>query len=359
MTVRKHLKYRLFRGNDTSFPSAKEEHKIVITFTDENDVDALDAFGVNHATYGTVVGYMSKEFEYEAHGNYSDVWGNVLPSSMWSKPLEELTQRNLTNYGYMSKKIFTHGDSPTISISFRCWAGDDESPGYSDFVKGAINNPVEVGNALINATLPRVSENKNAILGPTVTKEMLEFGTKAIPNAAMAAGKAIVNVGEGEWKKALQNVRELVNKFTSKKPPVCRVSIGNIFEKSFMVVKDVSMKLSKEYFAKGVPLYGDFNVTFQSLFAGTVLGTANVRDPAQELIFGSGLNSKVGSTRVTFDDSAPDISPVVNQIGNSVQQIATQKKDSSFMKPESTRVAPKTPTTVDFGNFSFSQISIF
>ena len=39
-----------------------------------------------------------------------------------------------------------------------------------------------------------------------------------------------------------------------------------------MVVTSVDVKFSKEYTASGVPLYGDFSITLQSLFSGSVLG---------------------------------------------------------------------------------------
>ena len=55
-----------------NFPSAAKEVKVEITFKDEQ---GTDLFGLNNRkTFGTVEGYLSKEFEYTSTGNYVNIF---------------------------------------------------------------------------------------------------------------------------------------------------------------------------------------------------------------------------------------------------------------------------------------------
>lgn len=324
-------------GSKSSFPVAKDEHKITIEFTDENDADVFSPDKRNN--YGYIVGYLSKEFEYEAHGNYSDIFNVSKADGLLMKAFEEIAQRDIANYGILTKKIFTHGDSPTISIDFRCWAGDAESDARSNLSE--FYSPVSIGNALINATLPRIENNDNILVaGPTVTTELVKAGLDVVPNILKNGAGIIGGASQGDLNQIKQSARDLMGNFTSKKPPVCRLTIGNIFKKSFMVVKDVSMKLSKEYYDVGIPLYGDFSVTFQSLFAGSVLGTADKIADDKEMMFGSGLNFSSRNTRVTFDDGSQQSSPS-NMQANQKNAPGQGEVRGSFNSPSSTFVAPK------------------
>lgn len=51
-----------------------------------------------------------------------------------------------------------------------------------------------------------------------------------------------------------------------------------------MVIKNVDVTFSKEYFRPGIPLYADFTVTIESLF-----NSSNQEDPEKQNIFGTGL----------------------------------------------------------------------
>lgn len=333
--------FRLYNtpGSNSNFPDAKKEHKVTITFTDENDITST---ATDFKTYGTIIGYLSKEFEYEAHGNYSDIFNVSKSDSLMMKAFEEIAQRDVANYGVLTKKIFTHGDSPTISIEFRCWAGDSESDAQSNLSE--FYSPVAIGNALINATLPRVENNNNILVqGGTVTTELVGIVKNTILDTAKNLEGAAVNFVAGDFENSVQNLKNTFNNFLSKKPPVCRVSIGNIFDKSFMVVKDVSMKLSKEYWGEGIPLYGDFSVTFQSLFAGSVLGTKGSIDLNKESMFGSGLNAKMKKTRVTFDDNNVQQNTPSNVQANQKNAPSSGEVRGSFNSPSTTYVASKTP----------------
>lgn len=312
--------YRIFSQNSSkSFPKAAIEHVIQITFKDEAFLSDLNGGNV----YGTLVGFLNNEFEYSAKGNYTDVFGVTKIDSQLLKIVEDTVQRNIGNYGILTKKMYTNGESPTLTVNFRCWAANSEyAPSYAgsqineknDRVnKDAISNPAIVANALINATMPRV-ESSSILMTKNVPETLIAFakatGDVLSQIPAVAAGQTLINggsVSEAISKAYDTNfigtTVEKLGAFLSKKPPVCLVKIGNIFEKDMMVVASVEVKFSKEYHEPGVPLYGDFNVTLQSLYTGSVNDAMGNTNDKQERIFGSGLNSKQGS-RVTFDDRA-------------------------------------------------------
>ncbi len=302
-----------------NFPQAADELKIEITFVDEN---GMDLFGLlnDGKTFGTIVGYMNKEFEYTAVGNYTNLFNVNKPDSQFLKILEDESQRNLANYGYLTKKMYTNGESPSIDLSFRCYSGDSEKS-----AKYKTNDPVQVANALINATLPRVG--KDGILNFTSLSN--------IPDSNNPVGKLFNTIGttlktsyegyrsslkyiSGDKEEATGDAENASSEFTdsyvdlwnsikeidlkdlvSKKPPVCNVKIGNFFEKEMMVIKQVSVKFSKEFRGIGLPLYGDFDVTLQSLFNSATLETGT--DAKTEKIFGSGLNRTGSKSRVSFE----------------------------------------------------------
>ena len=305
-----------------NFPSAAKEVKVEITFKDEQ---GTDLFGLNNKkTFGTVEGYLSKEFEYTSTGNYVNIFDDKFGDSLLYKVIEDESQRNIMNHGYLTKKMYKNGDSPTIDISFRCYGGDYlENP--ANYNK--INHPIAVANALINATLPRVGEDavmnftdlshtkigevatnilKTSVAGVKNIGSLISFpGSKTLDEANKESNAAvdeatisIIKNGSSMWDyvKSLQ-----VSDLVSKKPPVCLLKIGNIFEKDMMVVKTVSVKISKEFISEGLPLYVDIDVSFQSLFNSATLQSKSGSTSNNEKIFGSGLNIKGTTSRVSFD----------------------------------------------------------
>lgn len=302
------------RSNGSShFPKAADEVKVEITFKDQDK------------TFGTVVGYLSKEFEYNATGNYTNIFEDKFGDSLLYRLIEDESQRNIMNYGYLTKKMYKNGDSPIIDISFRCYGGEMKSRHSSHY--NQIEHPIAIANALVNATLPRVGENASLnftdlndtdvgksiysvantfIKGTAAAGSLISIpGTESPEQASQEADKAvdeatlnIVNAGMkiGSTLKSLK-----LSDLVSKKPPVCLVKIGNFFEKDMMVVKSVSVKISKEFISKGLPLYADFDVSLQSLFNSATMQSDPNSMNNNEKIFGSGLNSKSSSARVSFD----------------------------------------------------------
>lgn len=301
-----------------NFPKAADELRVEITFTDENGMKLL-GFNNSGKTFGTVIGYLSKEFEYTANGNYTNIFNPAKPDSLLLKLLEDESQRNLMNYGYLTKKMYVNGDSPSIDISFRCFSTDSskDDPDNRQASYKNICNPVSVANALINATLPRVG--KNALLNFTSINDAAKNTANGvgkffngiidsyknaqnlsdIPGATLdAAGNVVVNSFD-----FLKDLR--IDNLTSKKPPVCNVKIGNFFRKDMMVVKTVSVKFSKEFSGEGVPLYAEFDLTLQSLFNSASLESDS--QDRDERVFGSGLNLTNSKNRVSFDEPKPKL----------------------------------------------------
>ena len=337
-------------GRDRNFPKAAEELKVEITLIDEQGASLFGLLNTGKV-FGTVVGYLSKEFEYNATGNYSNIFDVKCNNSLLGKILEDEVQGNIANYGYLTKKMYHNGDSPTIDISFRCYAGA-ASPKYSLNPTEGMVNPVQIANVLINATLPRVG--KNGLLNFTSLSTLKDSNTpignalKSFSpdsnglNAASTAGD-VVNAGVktvGGVFDAVSNVK--LSDLISKKPPVCNVKIGNIFEKSMMVVKTVSVKFSKEFLREGVPLYADFDVTLQSLFNSSTL--ENGTDSNTEKIFGSGLNGNTSKgSRVSFDYSTE--SPTIAEVQNKLPTNADVRRGVANSAPGDT-----TKNTADIYN---------
>lgn len=334
----------------TNFPAATNEHRIKIIFKDESAIRS--ALQPTTGDYGTIIGYLSKEFEYSSKGNYTNVFNTTGSDSLLLKVAEDATQRTLipVDYGFLTKKMFTHGESPTISVEFRCWAGESSYTG-SEIKKidnknqrvatDEKNNPVVIANALINATLPRIT-SKAALLNSNVT----DAGGKAIravADAGVDLTKFVVNglpitqfykaatggSGGEDLKNAGTNVLNDLSSWFSKKPPVCHVIIGNIFSKDMMVVLSVDVKFSKEYVSEGVPLYADFNVTFQSLFSGSSIEDGEIGSQTmKERMFGSGFNHNK-NTRVTFNDAEITTQDFKNMLKNAKQGVIEGATDFS------------------------------
>lgn len=309
--------FSIYNSSNRNFPKAVEELKVEITLVDEAGSSLFGLLNTGKV-FGTVVGYLSKEFEYNATGNYTNVFDVKANTSQFGKILEDEAQGNIANYGYLTKKMYHNGDSPTIDISFRCYAGAETDTYNVKPLQGMVN-PVQIANVLINATLPRAG--KAGLLNFTSLHALSEspspLGAAVKPVVAginamstTATGESVLGAVVGASIDAIQAIRNTkVSDLISKKPPVCNVKIGNIFEKSMMVIKTVSVKFSKEFMDVGVPLYADFDVTFQSLFNSSTL--ENGTDSNIEKIFGSGLNGANGrNTRVSFDYDKPVEQPI-------------------------------------------------
>lgn len=308
-------KFQLFsQDGNTSLnkPKAAEEHKIEIAFHNQNNILTIG----DTPMLGYVVGYMTNEFSYSSTGNYKNVWDIVWSGdSMPAKLLSDESQKNFFNYGYATKKMFSNGESPSINISFTCYAGDDTGTNtYSmDRLKTmSVNNPIYIAQLLIAATLPQVATN-NAFLetnlvgaaGGTATavgnviKTIVPAGKKFLEDTA--AGKPL----DGAVDSVKMMATSLGDAITSNKPPVCNLKIGNIFEKDMMVIRKVDAVMSKEYLSPGVPLYGKFDVTLESLFNAANL--FHGEDLKKEKIFGTGLKINNGPSRVSFQNISPNV----------------------------------------------------
>lgn len=331
-------------GRDRNFPKAAEELKVEITLIDEQGASLFGLLNTGKV-FGTVVGYLSKEFEYNATGNYSNIFDVKSNNSLLGKILEDEVQGNIANYGYLTKKMYHNGDSPTIDISFRCYAGALTDT-YSTSPKQGMINPVQIANVLINATLPRVGKqgilNFTSINAAADSKSPLGATLKPVANSIKSLENNgswgdVVNAGVAGVMDAWDTIKSTkITDLISKKPPVCNVKIGNIFEKSMMVVKTVSVKFSKEFLREGVPLYADFDVTLQSLFNSSTL--ENGTDSNTEKIFGSGLNGNTSKgSRVSFDyETPPEQQIPINQ--TVVTSTATMNRTAGAGDPH--QIAP-------------------
>ena len=70
-------------------------------------------------------------------------------------------------------------------------------------------------------------------------------------------------------------------------------------------------------------MYGDFSITLQSLFSGSVLGDMTGMNTDLERTFGSGFNGK-SSNRVTFDDERATEQDIKTAVGNFKSAISSE-----------------------------------
>lgn len=321
--------YNRSSGTTSNFPKAAQELKVEIEFIDESVPEALGIGGMTDGSLGKVVGYLSKKFEYDATGNYSNIFNvQSFSDSIGWNFLKDETQRNFANYGYLTKKVYNQGFSPTLTIDFRCYAGDDDHTAYyKSSISDPMKNPIAIANALVNATLPRVGKNALFNFTSVVDKTAIKKGLKTLGAVGELAYNGYKELGmvatgntnldenqklQAQTTKVDSETRNLINNLTSRKPPTCNVKVGNIFQKDMMVVKQVHVELSMEYLAAGVPLYGDFSVTLESLFNAAVLETGS--KDSDDRLFGSGLNFNTDSTknRVSFDVGNKDVPSPIN-----------------------------------------------
>lgn len=329
--------YNRSSGTTKNFPKAADELKVEIEFVDDSTPGRLGIPGFSEGRLGKVVGYLSKKFEYDATGNYSNLFDvKSFSDSLVLNLLKDETQRNFANYGYLTKKVYNQGFSPTLSIDFRCYAGDgDHAAHFTTDSKNVLANPIAIANALVNATLPRVGKNaifnvKSATNLPIVdqaVKGLMAVSELALHPIDRGDNQNVQNASnnaDASVEKAISQLKDIDN-LTSRKPPTCNVKIGNIFQKDMMVIKQVHVELSMEYLSPGIPLYGDFSVTLESLFNAAVM--ENGSKDTDERIFGSGLNVTGSKNRVSFDKGASVPPTPINDPSNTVTKKSGDKWD--------------------------------
>lgn len=292
-------------------PEAAEEHRISILFKDQD----TGFVGTTSKTYGKILGYMTDEFSYAAAAQYNNIYDISFGSGLFAKVLKDESQRTMLTYGYATKKTFAQGPTPSLSVKFRIYAGDNLG-GYITNESKVDNNPVTVANVLFGSTMSRVGKsaffNFTALSKTTAAEVVKTDWNLMVGGAKYIAAKLTGGSTSGadvNFDNAVEGNANILSSFGSaianaspdslfpRNPPMCYIEIGNIFKKDFMVVKNVEFTFSKEYYKKGVPLYGDFTVTLESLF-----NAANQQDAGMESIFGSGLNGDTtNGSRVTFE----------------------------------------------------------
>lgn len=287
--------------NGVSIPNAAEENRVTIfihsPFKKGND---------SPAPFATITGYLTKEFQYSAKGNYTNVFDVSPISSLPLKVVSDETQRNLANYGYLTKKMYTKGESPTVTVEFRCYADDGMTK-----IDGSSKppNPIKVANYLIAMTTPQIGFDGILMFDRMTLKNSEDRSTLAFDDSTSVAS-IIANT---------------INDFTSRKPPVCKLTIGNIFKKDQMVVRSVDTSVSMQFKDQGIPLYVDITVTFESLFDSVTIDNDNDNNfnEVNEEIFGTGLNFK-NDSRVTFKPLTSD------EMTTGLQKIQTDFKNTQI-----------------------------
>lgn len=295
----------------SSLPKAAEENKLTIEILSQVNLNGRE-------NYGTIVAYLSKEFSMGSRGSYAEIFQVPEMEDKLMRLISDETQLNFANYGYLTKKSYIKGESPKISLEFRVMANDPSygkyNTGNKSSIRGSLSNPVVVANALLAMTQPHVSSNALFNRDRLIGKNTKDNGTLKNSDYESAA--------QGDY----SSIMGVVDNLFSKKPPVCKLTIGNIFRKDMMVVESVEVTLSKQFYSEGVPLYGDFNVQFTSLF-----DSAHITDetnPGVEDIFGIGLNPTGSEGRVTFSNniSEEDITRMKDSLVKAITGIGEQPK---------------------------------
>ncbi len=267
-------RFKIFNtSNAGPFPKAIQENKVTIQILSPVNLNGV------RKNYGTIEGYLSKDFSYSSKGTYKDIFNVQDMDHKLLNILSDEAQMNFANYGYLTKKTYVKGESPKVQLEFSVMARNPHTP-------GVITNPRIVANQLIAMTTPHVSNNSlfliDRIVGPNVQNPLNKTAVENLKNSDSIYADLI----------------NFADSLTSKKPPVCKLTIGNIFKKDMMVVSSVEVTLSKEFYDEGVPMRGDFTVMFESLFDSVTIQDS---DDSTEDIFGTGMNMQ-GPSRVTFDN---------------------------------------------------------
>jgi hypothetical protein len=299
----------VFKLYDQQFPDVREEHLVHMVFSPQ-----VSLLTMADPTVVTIRAYLSEEFTYNCGANYKNVLNITPPGLQLWDILKDEAQRSVATYGYATKKTFENNTSTNITVKFRIMAhttshglihGDlsifdgqkeHKSTRPEDFAQAlaAMTMPTVGKNALFNFTMiTQDSFAANAIrkIGSKIKTEVAKTlnvtaGKTAFDNTpGMKADNPSLSIGvKSEINNNDLNLPTELDDFTARHPYKCCLSIGNIFKKDFMVVKNFDVTFSKEYYDVGTPLFADFTVTFESLF-----NAANQMNPASNEIFGSGF----------------------------------------------------------------------
>lgn len=266
--------------------------------------------------FATIEGYLSKELQYEAKGNYKDMYNVTDGNSILVNFLSDEAQRNVANYGYLTKKIYSNSDSPAVSFEFRCLADDTWASYTNEKGPNKISNPIKIANYLIGMTTPHINSD-----GLFLQDRLFMGGGNTVPMSETIGPDGTITASV--YEKVANAAGRALDSITSRKPPVCRLTIGKIFEKDQMVLKNVSITISKEYYAPGIPLYADFSVVFESLYSSVSISDGDkITDEDlnnKERIFGTGFNKKDGrDTRIQFEGVGYDKPLNVTKIASSL-----------------------------------------
>ena len=283
--------------SNVGLPKAAEENKITIEIHNPMYLDNA------YKSYGKIVGYLSKEFSYSARGSYSNVMNVPNIDMQLLKVASDEFQRNVGNYGYATKKTYQDGDSAKINVEFRIY-GDMFASSESTF-----RNPIQIANALVAMTTPQVANNAMFLFDRVAL-------ARTSPTDVAGSTAAKYEAASGP----LDLFSVTADTLTSRKPPVCKLTIGRIFKKDMMVVSSIEVTMSKEFYAEGIPLHTDFQVQFESLFDSVSIDNGSEE---QEEIFGTGLGVEYMS-RISFSaNSNQDILKAVDsRLGT---DLATEK----------------------------------
>lgn len=306
--------WSIYHSTGSGIPLAADEMQFNMSFRTQPTGIAPSEYWYD------VWGYLTDEFSYSSNANYENVWNpqDILPTPL-ANLIKDETQRSFATYGYATKKTFTNNTSQSITLKWRTVSHSNLKHGgvvNADNGETMYTNPVMIAKSLMMATMPTVGKNAfwnftsvSEQLGQVV-KEAITVGAgmlNAIANPldtasntidAMAAGGRVMASVTGAAKTAANNL-------FPKHPPICQLMIGSMFKKDFMVVKNVEVTFSKEFFEPGVPLYGDYTVTLESLF-----NSSNQTDPSDEVKFGTGLISSTKSRVIDLGANKPKQSSI-------------------------------------------------
>lgn len=293
--------FSLYNTSNGVLPEASKEMEFLIEAHEQDTI-----FLKNEGPLFRVNGFLSEEISYSSQAQYDNITTPVAPDHLLYRAFKDESQRSIATYGYLTKKTYSNSSSQSITLKFRAVSHNRRFITCSVISKNGSGstNPKDIAKSLMSLTMNTVG--KNAIFNFT-SPGNTKFG-KAIKNSlapAVIASNVSINAMGSPFgvsidqpttmpeskPEASNHVDNSITKYaidmlTAKNPLVVRLRIGDIFDKDYMVVKSVDVTFSKEFYQKGVPLYGDFTVTLESLF-----NSSNQEDPNQENIFGTGLST--------------------------------------------------------------------
>ena len=145
------------------------------------------------------------------------------------------------------------------------------------------------GDSLIAKAIKGFKQTANSFLEKAGSGVVNYFSKDAV-KVDISSPETPKTEGTFKWPSTFEDIAPL-------HPYICELSIGKIFKKDYMVVKNFDVTFSKEYFQEGWPLYADYTVTLESLF-----NSANQMNSDKDDIFGTGFKrDKLFRVTVTDD----------------------------------------------------------